>query len=83
MTDADIDRLESKIDKLAEAVHRLVLVEDRQMRTNSRLDKLEADLSKAFEMTRELEKRVATHANYGKSAAAVFTAALGVLGIFK
>lgn len=79
----DINRLESKIDKLAEAVHRLVLVEDRQIRTNARLDKIETDLVQAFNMTRAIEKRVDTHASYGKSAAAIFTAALSVLGIFK
>lgn len=83
MNNTDIDRLESKIDKLAEAVHRLVLVEDRQLRTNSRLDQVEDDLGKAFETIRTVEKRVDTHSNYGRAASVIFTAALGIMGFFK
>lgn len=79
----DLQRLESKIDKLAEAVHRLVLVEDRQIRTNARIDKLETDMGKSFDMLRTVEKRVDTHANYGRASAAIFTAALTIIGYFK
>jgi len=54
MTDDDFKRLESKVDKLTDAVTRLILIEERQSSQGERIGKLEtshASLSTAHAKT--------------------------------
>lgn len=86
-TKEDINRLEAKIDKLAEAINRLVLVEDRQIRINSRIDKLDEDVSAAFSVIRETDAKVERLVSYGKAAswlaATAFTFLTGITVFLK
>jgi hypothetical protein len=43
MTDDDFKRLESKVDKLTDAVTRLILIEERQSSQGERIGKLEVN----------------------------------------
>jgi len=43
MTDEDFRRLESKVDKLTDAVTRLILIEERQSSQGERIGKLETN----------------------------------------
>lgn len=45
MTDDDFRRLEGKVDKLAEAVTKLVLVEERQANQGERIGKVETQIA--------------------------------------
>lgn len=45
MTKADLARIEAKVDKLTDAVTRLILIEERQTTQGERLGKCEADIA--------------------------------------
>lgn len=45
MTDSDFQRLESKVDKLTDAITKLVLVEERQANQGERIGKCEAAIA--------------------------------------
>jgi len=45
MTDDDFRRLESKVDKLTDAIQRLILIEERQSSQGERIGKCEASIA--------------------------------------
>ncbi len=57
VTPHDFHRLEGKVDKLADAVEKLVLIEDRQTRHEARLDRHEAEIREAREETAKTNRR--------------------------
>lgn len=87
MQQEDIHRLESKIDKLAEAVNRLVVVEDRQLRLNESIIKFNTDLDKAYELIRLADAKIERLISYGRAASWVvgtaFTFLTGTVVFFK
>lgn len=87
MQQDDVHRLEIKIDKLADAVNRLVVVEDRQLRLNESLIKFNVDLDKSYEMIRATDAKVERLISYGRAAswviATAFTFLTGVVVFFK
>lgn len=75
----DIIRLESKIDKLAEAINRLVLLEDRQLTISRELAKNDADLDKLYELHRQTAAKVDSHINFMKGVNWVVGVAFAIL----
>lgn len=63
----DINRLEAKIDKLAEAINRLVLLEDRQIAILGHITKNDTDIDKLFSMQSDLEKKITSMESFGKA----------------
>jgi hypothetical protein len=45
MTDTDFQRLEAKVDKLTDAIQRLILIEERQSSQGERIGKCEAQIA--------------------------------------
>jgi len=60
-----LHRLESKVDKLTDAVMRLVLIEERQVTQGERIDAVETQLSAHRGSLLELERRVDKWINRG------------------
>lgn len=71
VTRADLERMESKLDKMADGIARLILIEDRQSSQIARTDKLENRVS-LLEAAYQTEKaRVSRWINRGIGAWAV------------
>lgn len=70
-TRADIDRIESQIEKLTEAVHRLIVVEERQSTMGQRLNALEREVAAVSKHATNLESSLARWINRGIGAWAV------------
>jgi hypothetical protein len=77
VTSDDMRRLETKIDKLGDAVGKLVLVEERQANQTARLDKHEEALVKAQESVVRLHARIDKYTYLATGAAFV------VMGAFE
>lgn len=71
MMDQDILRLETKLDKLTEAVMRLVVLEERQIHTTEMLRELQVSQAVTDENLRKLEKSQEKWINRGIGAWAV------------
>ena len=67
----DLSRLEDKVDKMAEAVQKLVLVEERQTGQGDRITKLEKRASDADLSRQKLDQRIDRWMNIGIGAWAV------------
>lgn len=65
MTDDDFKRLESKVDKLTEAVTRLVLVEERLSNQGERIGRVEQRISVAETSHAKLDNKVERWVNRG------------------
>lgn len=65
MTDDDFKRLESKVDKLTEAVTRLVLVEERLSNQNERIGRVEQRISVTETSHAKLDSKVERWINRG------------------
>jgi hypothetical protein len=65
MTDDDFKRLESKVDKLTEAVTRLVLVEERLSNQGERIGRVEQRVSVTETATQKLDRKVEMWINRG------------------
>lgn len=65
MTDDDFKRLESKVDKLTEAVTRLVLVEERLSNQGERIGRVEQRVSVAETAHTKLDNKVERWINRG------------------
>jgi hypothetical protein len=65
MTDDDFKRLESKVDKLTDAVGKLVLIEERQANQGVRIGAVEAQLSVQDAMLQRVDRKVDQWVNRG------------------
>lgn len=79
---ADIKRLEEKVDKLADAVGRLILFEERQATQGARIGECEKDVALAQQAVMRIERKVDQWINRGIGvwAAAVVVFALVQFG---
>jgi len=77
MTDDDFRRLESKVDKLTDAVGKLILIEERQANQGARIGAVEAQLSVQDAMLQRVDRKVDQWVNRGvgiwAAAAVVFS----------
>ena len=77
MTDDDFKRLESKVDKLTDAVGKLILIEERQANQGARIGAVEAQLSVQEAMVQRVDRKVDQWVNRGvgiwAAAAVVFS----------
>ncbi len=65
MTDDDFRRLESKVDKLTDAVGKLILFEERQANQGVRIGAVEAQLSVQDAMLQRVDRKVDQWVNRG------------------
>ena len=65
MTDDDFRRLESKVDKLTDAVGKLILIEERQANQGARIGAIEAQLSVQDAMLQRVDRKVDQWINRG------------------
>jgi hypothetical protein len=65
MTDDDFRRLESKVDKLNDAVGKLILIEERQANQGVRIGAVEAQLSVQDAMLQRVDRKVDQWVNRG------------------
>jgi hypothetical protein len=65
MTDDDFRRLESKVDKLTDAVGKLILIEERQANQGVRIGAVEAQLSVQDAMLQRIDRKVDQWVNRG------------------
>ena len=65
MTDDDFKRLESKVDKLTDAVTRLVLVEERSSNQGERIGKVEQKMAASETAHNKLDRKVEMWVNRG------------------
>ncbi len=77
MTDEDFRRLESKVDKLTDAVTRLILIEERQSSQGERIGKCESALAVHDQAIHKTDRKVDQWVNRGigvwAAAAMLFT----------
>ena len=77
MTDDDFRRLESKVDKLTDAVGKLILIEERQANQAVRIGAVEAQLSVQEAMLQRTDRKIDQWINRGigiwAAAAVVFS----------
>jgi hypothetical protein len=77
MTDDDFRRLESKVDKLTDAVTRLILIEERQSSQGERIGKCESSIAVHDQAIHKTDKKVDQWINRGigvwAAAAVLFT----------
>jgi hypothetical protein len=65
VTDDDFRRLESKVDKLNDAVGKLILIEERQANQGVRIGAVEAQLSVQEAMLQRVDRKVDQWVNRG------------------
>jgi hypothetical protein len=65
MTDDDFRRLEGKVDKLADAVGKLILFEERQATQGARIGVVERDIALASQAIVRVERKVDQWVNRG------------------
>jgi uncharacterized coiled-coil protein SlyX len=65
MTDLDFQRLETKVDKLTDAIQRLILIEERQSSQGERIGKCEASIAVHDTMIHKTDKKVDQWVNRG------------------
>lgn len=77
MTDDDFRRLESKVDKLTDAIQRLILIEERQSSQGERIGKCEASIAVHDQAIHKTDRKVDQWVNRGigvwAAAAVLFT----------
>lgn len=77
MTDDDFRRLESKVDKLTDAIQRLILIEERQSSQGERIGKCEASIAVHDQAIHKTDRKVDQWINRGigvwAAAAVLFT----------
>jgi hypothetical protein len=65
MSDEDFRRLESKVDKLTDAIQRLILIEERQSSQGERIGKCESALAVHDTMIHRTDRKVDQWVNRG------------------
>lgn len=77
MTDDDFRRLESKVDKLTDAIQRLILIEERQSSQGERIGKCEASIAVHDQAIHKTDRKIDQWVNRGigvwAAAAVLFT----------
>ena len=77
MTDDDFRRLESKVDKLTDAVGKLILIEERQANQGARIGAVEAQISVHDAALHRVDRKIDQWVNRGMgvwaAAAVVFS----------
>ena len=85
MADPDLQRLESKVDKLTDAVMRLVVIEERQSAQGERIGKAEQRISAVETASTKTDRKVDMWVNRGIGvwavAVLIFTVVPGVAGL--
>jgi hypothetical protein len=79
MTDDDFRRLEGKVDKLAEAVTKLVLVEERQANQGERIGKVEQKVASLETAHNKLDRTTQMWINRGVGVWALAVALFSIL----
>jgi hypothetical protein len=82
-SDEDFRRLESKVDKLTDAVMRLVLIEERQSTQAERIGKIEADITVLTAAQGRTERAVSMWVNRGIGVWGLAVALFTVFQVFK
>lgn len=75
----DLKRIESKVDKLTDAVTRLILVEERQTAQGVRIGNLEEKTEKLDHEIREVDRKVDRWVNMGMGASALIVTIFAVI----
>lgn len=65
MTDEDFTRLEAKVDKLGEAIGKLILFEERQANQGERIGRCEAQIAVHDASIQKVDRKVETWVNRG------------------
>lgn len=65
MTDDDFHRLEGKVDKLSDAIQKLILFEERQVNQGERIGRIEQRVSSVETATTKIDKKVEMWINRG------------------
>lgn len=77
-----INRLETKVDKLAEALQELIVLNERQMQQQDKINQQEQDIKSIKDRQIELEMKVNTWIQRGIGAWAVIAAAYAIARTF-
>lgn len=83
MTDDDFKRLEAKVDKLTDAVGKLILFEERQANQGERIGSVEAKVSVHDAALQRVDKKVDQWVNRGFGMWGAAIVAFSVLQFFK
>lgn len=65
MTKADLARIEAKVDKLTDAIQRLILIEERQTTQGERIGKVEAEVAVHETQIQRTDRKVDQWINRG------------------
>lgn len=82
-SDEDFKRLESKVDKLTDAVMRLVLIEERQSTQAERISKIEADITVLTVANQKTERMLHMWINRGVGVWALAVALFTIFQVLK
>lgn len=83
MTDDDFKRLENKVDKLTDAVGKLILFEERQANQGERIGNVEAKISVHDATLQRVDKKVDQWVNRGFGMWGAAVLAFSVIQYFK
>ena len=83
MTDDDFRRLESKVDKLTDAVGKLILIEERQANQAVRIGAVEAQLSVQEAMLQRTDRKIDQWINRGMGVWAAAAVVFSVVQFWK
>ena len=83
MTDDDFRRLESKVDKLTDAVGKLILFEERQANQGARIGAVETQLSVHESMLQRTDRKIDQWVNRGMGVWAAAAVVFSVVQFWK
>ena len=83
MTDDDFRRLESKVDKLTDAVGKLILFEERQANQGARIGAVETQLSVHESMLQRTDRKIDQWINRGMGVWAAAAVVFSVVQFWK
>ena len=83
MTDDDFRRLESKVDKLTDAVGKLILFEERQANQGTRIGAVETQLSVHESMLQRTDRKIDQWINRGMGVWAAAAVVFSVVQFWK
>ncbi len=83
MTDDDFRRLESKVDKLTDAVGKLILFEERQANQGARISAVETQLSVHESMLQRTDRKIDQWVNRGMGVWAAAAVVFSVVQFWK
>jgi hypothetical protein len=83
MTDDDFKRLENKVDKLTDAVGKLILFEERQANQGERIGSVEAKISVHDAALQQVDKKVDQWVNRGMGMWGAAVVVFSIVQFFK